>query len=701
MSSSQQTIQLAVIPGDGIGPEVTAEALKVLDAVAAGHDVDVRAHRVRPRRRALASPPARRCRTSVLDEIREHDAILLGAVGGARDRVPAGRPRARAAAQAALRARPLRQPAPVAGSTRVSRRRWPTPGRDRLRRRPRGHRGPVRRQRRRDPRRHPARGRHRGQRQHGVRRRARRPRRVRPARRRGRARSSRWCTRPTCSSTPATSGSAPSTPWPRSSRTSPSTTCTSTRRRSSWSPTRRASTSSSPTTCSATSSPTSPPPSPAASAWPRAATSTPTAPRPSMFEPVHGSAPDIAGQGKADPTAAILSVALLLDHLGLAEAAARVEAAVGGRASPSASAGHARTHRRDRRRHRGTRSRLTRLSGRLDRYVRPPEVQVPCTTWTARCISRSRSTRPRRTSDGARGDPRQPRLRPALHRPHVRGRVDARAGAGTTRASCPTARSRSTRRPRCCTTRRRSSRASRRTATPTARSGRSAPRRTPRACSARRTGWRCRSCRSRTSSTRSTRWSQADGAGCRSRRGRRASTCGRSCSPPRCSSACGPRSTSPSSSSPRPPAPTSPRASSRSRSGCREDYTRAGARRHGRGQDRRQLRRSPAGAAGGHRRGLRPGGVPRRAEDRYVEELGGMNLFFVHDDGTIVTPATSGSILEGITRDSIIELLRQARPRGRGAPRSPSTSGATASRPARSPRSSRAAPPPWSPRSAR
>ncbi|MGU7685002.1 isocitrate/isopropylmalate family dehydrogenase, partial [Enterobacter hormaechei] len=38
---------------------------------------------------------------------------------------------------------------------------------------------------------------------------------------------------------------------------------------------------------------------------------------PSMFEPVHGSAPDIAGTLKADPTAAILSVALLLDHLGL------------------------------------------------------------------------------------------------------------------------------------------------------------------------------------------------------------------------------------------------------------------------------------------------------------------------------------------------------------------------------------------------
>lgn len=49
---------------------------------------------------------------------------------------------------------------------------------------------------------------------------------------------------------------------------------------------------------------------------------------PSMFEPVHGSAPDIAGQSKADPTAAILSGALLLEHLGLPEAAARITTAV-------------------------------------------------------------------------------------------------------------------------------------------------------------------------------------------------------------------------------------------------------------------------------------------------------------------------------------------------------------------------------------
>lgn len=49
---------------------------------------------------------------------------------------------------------------------------------------------------------------------------------------------------------------------------------------------------------------------------------------PSMFEPVHGSAPDIAGQQKADPTAAILSVALLLDHLGQRDEARRVTTAV-------------------------------------------------------------------------------------------------------------------------------------------------------------------------------------------------------------------------------------------------------------------------------------------------------------------------------------------------------------------------------------
>jgi 3-isopropylmalate dehydrogenase len=47
-----------------------------------------------------------------------------------------------------------------------------------------------------------------------------------------------------------------------------------------------------------------------------------------MFEPVHGSAPDIAGRGLADPTATIASVALMLDHLGYAREARRVQDAI-------------------------------------------------------------------------------------------------------------------------------------------------------------------------------------------------------------------------------------------------------------------------------------------------------------------------------------------------------------------------------------
>ena len=54
----------------------------------------------------------------------------------------------------------------------------------------------------------------------------------------------------------------------------------------------------------------------------------PTGKFPSMFEPVHGSAPDIAGKSLADPTATVMSVAMLLAHLGESEAAADVERVV-------------------------------------------------------------------------------------------------------------------------------------------------------------------------------------------------------------------------------------------------------------------------------------------------------------------------------------------------------------------------------------
>ncbi len=47
-------------------------------------------------------------------------------------------------------------------------------------------------------------------------------------------------------------------------------------------------------------------------------------------------------------------------------------------------------------------------------------------------------------------------------------------------------------------------------------------------------------------------------------------------------------------------------------------------------------------------------------EDKYIEELGGMNVFAVLADGSVVTPRVTGTILEGVTRDSIIDLLRDA-----------------------------------------
>ena len=47
------------------------------------------------------------------------------------------------------------------------------------------------------------------------------------------------------------------------------------------------------------------------------------------------------------------------------------------------------------------------------------------------------------------------------------------------------------------------------------------------------------------------------------------------------------------------------------------------------------------------------------AEKKWVEELGGMNLFFVRRDGSVITPPLTGTILPGITRDSLIAMLRE------------------------------------------
>jgi 3-isopropylmalate dehydrogenase len=88
-----QTVRLAVIPGDGIGPEVTAEALKVLEQVTGGPAGGVKFESTRydlGAERYLATGEV--LPDTVLSEIREHDAILLGAVGGkpGDKRLPAG-----------------------------------------------------------------------------------------------------------------------------------------------------------------------------------------------------------------------------------------------------------------------------------------------------------------------------------------------------------------------------------------------------------------------------------------------------------------------------------------------------------------------------------------------------------------------------------------------------------------------------------
>ena len=108
---------------------------------------------------------------------------------------------------------------------------------------------------------------------------------------------------------------------------------------------------------------------------------------PSMFEPVHGSAPDIAGQQKADPTAAILSIALLLDHLGLRDESTAVTRAV---EADIAQPGHGiPSHGADRRRHRRPAPGVTWTKRRM---------VVPCnaSTSTYCCRRRWPARRPRR-----------------------------------------------------------------------------------------------------------------------------------------------------------------------------------------------------------------------------------------------------------------------------------------------------------------
>ena len=240
--------------------------------------------------------------------------------------------------------------------------------------------------------------------------------------------------------------------------------------------------------------------------------------------------PTSPGQQKADPTAAILSTSLLLDHLGHAEAAAAVEAAVLADLAER-TPGHHASYQRGRRR-------IAARVARLTRTVRVPG--LASTSWTHQ-HDRQRPARRRRPAGR---DPRQPRLRHVLHRPHVHRRVDARRGLArrpdhALRPADPRPRHRGP-------ALRAGDLRGHEGLPPRRRLGLDLPARGERQAdgalqpAARVPGARPRRLRrrGRRAGERRPALGAATPAGAR-----RASTCGRSCSPPRCSSGSDPRST--------------------------------------------------------------------------------------------------------------------------------------------------------------
>ena len=300
--------RVGIIGGDGIGPEVTAEALKVVRA--AGVALDTIDYDLGGRR-YLATGEV--LPDAILDELRGFDAILLGAVGT--PEVPPGvlerglLLKMRFALDLYVNLRPFK-----AGPGPAQRRR-------RLPRRPREHRGHLRGRGRVPAPGHAARDRDAGLGQHAHRRRAMRALRVR-AGPQSRARKHLTLVHKTnvltfagdlwqrtfdeVAADYADVGDrvqprrrrvhllrAGSRPLRRDRHRQPL-------RRHPHRPRRRGRA--------------------AGSAGPRRPTSTRPAPGPSLFEPVHGSAPDIAGTGQADPRAAVISAAMMCDFLGEADA---------------------------------------------------------------------------------------------------------------------------------------------------------------------------------------------------------------------------------------------------------------------------------------------------------------------------------------------------------------------------------------------
>ena len=283
---------------------------------------------------------------------------------------------------------------------------------------------------------------------------------------------------------------------------------------------------------------------------------------------------------------------------------------------------------RGRRRDRRARSRLTAASSRSPGTGTPPAcTRRACSTASpdrpspdprGRYRASHADQRPATPADAgqrrpARGDPREPRVRPALHRPHVHGRVDARRRAGTTPGSTPYGPL---------------------TLDPATAVLHYAQEIFEGMKAYRHEDGSVWTFRPEENAARMVRSAQRlalpelpvedfvavgrrAGAGrralgARRRRGRRASTSGRSCSPPRRSSGCGPSQHVTFMVIASPGRRLLPRAAQAGHALAQRGLHPRRPRRHGRGQDRRQLRQLAGRPAGGHRPGLRPGGLPRR-----------------------------------------------------------------------------------------
>ena len=188
------------------------------------------------------------------------------------------------------------------------------------------------------------------------------------------------------------------------------------------------------------------------------------------------------------------------------------------------------------------------------------------------------------------------------------------------------------------------------------------------ASSARPAGSRCPSCPRSCSSTRCAPSSTPTATGCRPATGRPVPAAVR-CSRSSRSSASGRRSDVPVPADRLAGRRVLPRRRAAGLGVALDRVRPRGAGRHRRGQVRRQLRRLPASP--------RPQAAEQgcdqvvwldAVEHRCVEEMGGMNLYFVYADGRLVTPALTGTLLPGVTRDSILTLGARPRPGRRGAP---------------------------------